>query len=224
MLVAMMKHFDIMLETVLRSTGPPTNFQCSVCHSEDGYIQCTHCFGSPFFCHRCLPLSHRRHPLHVIKAWNGTFFEDVSLFQFGIAFPLGHHGDTCPSTNSNVKSHFPDRTLSITDFAYYLSTSPSDAGCTTVVHDRGVFRVRFTKCVCPYRKELFLQYLELGFFPSTTDRVQTVFTTPCLQHFALDILECKTTAEGFYSKITRLTNDLFPQNTPVIKFSTCQIH
>jgi hypothetical protein len=43
----------------------------------------------------------------------------------------------------------------------------------------------------------------------------TVFTVEVLEHFHINVMECKTSAQGFFTKLRRLTNDAFPHAVPV---------
>ncbi|KAG1892058.1 hypothetical protein F4604DRAFT_1875513 [Suillus subluteus] len=57
--------------------------------------------------------------------------------------------------------------------------------------------------------------LRAGLFPASSTRPKTVFTFEVLDHFLIDTLECKTSARSFFEKLTRLTNNAFPDTVPV---------
>jgi hypothetical protein len=84
-----------------------------------------------------------------------------------------------------------------------------------VVHSSGVVEmcVRFCKCLgaAPEHEQLFMNRL----FPSTFDRPETVFTFDVLDCYAIDSMECKTSAQSFFEKLRRLTNNAFPDEVPV---------
>ncbi|KAG0696999.1 hypothetical protein DFH29DRAFT_1024097, partial [Suillus ampliporus] len=59
-----------------------------------------------------------------------------------------------------------------------------------------------------------LQLLRAGLFPASSTQPKTAFTFEVLDHFLIDALECKTSARSFFEKLTRLTNNVFPDTVP----------
>jgi hypothetical protein len=74
-------------------------------------------------------------------------------------------------------------------------------------------------CICPNGGVRDEQLLQAGLFPSSFKQIETVFTFSVLDEFLADNLECKTTAQQYYSKLQIITNRLFPDNVPVCDIS-----
>ena len=64
---------------------------------------------------------------------------------------------------------------------------------------------------CKFRAWIFCQRL----FPSTFDWPETAFTLDVLDYYGIDAMECKTSAQCFFQKLRRVTNNTFPDNVPV---------
>jgi hypothetical protein len=85
----------------------------------------------------------------------------------------------------------------------------------------GVFHHKLRWCCCPDVEPFYAQLLRLGLYPSSLERPGTAFTFSLLDYFHIDAVECKTSANNFYTKLRRLTNSLFPHKVPV---SACLHH
>lgn len=85
----------------------------------------------------------------------------------------------------------------------------------TLIHVNGVFEhcVRFCRCLgaMSEHEQLFKHRL----FPSTFDRPETAFTFDLLDYFSVDSMECKTSAQSFFQKLRRVTDNAFPDEVPV---------
>jgi hypothetical protein len=85
----------------------------------------------------------------------------------------------------------------------------------TVIHVNGVFElnVRFCRCqgAIPEHKQLLCHRL----FSSSFDRPETAFTLDVLDYYGIDAMECKTSAQSFFQKLRRVTNNAFPDEVPV---------
>jgi CxC2 like cysteine cluster associated with KDZ transposases len=112
----------------------------------------------------------------------------------GYVFNLGHpsSGRSCPDEGDL----FGDRRM-------------------TLIHVNGVFEhcVRFCRChgAVSDHEQLFAHRL----FSSTFDRPETAFTLDVLEYYGIDAMECKTSAQSFFQKLRRVTNDAFPDEVPV---------
>ncbi|KAF8260522.1 hypothetical protein EI94DRAFT_1773684 [Lactarius quietus] len=69
-------------------------------------------------------------------------------------------------------------------------------------------------CVCSHGGDKDVQLLRSGLFPATFKQIKTLFTFSVLEDFLTDNLECKTTAQQYYSKLQIMTNRIFPNNVP----------
>lgn len=85
----------------------------------------------------------------------------------------------------------------------------------TIIHVNGIFEhcVRFCRCLgaFPEHEQLFMHRL----FSSTFDRPETAFTLDVLDCYGIEATECKTSAQSFFQKLRRVTNNAFPDDLPV---------
>jgi hypothetical protein len=96
-----------------------------------------------------------------------------------------------------------------------VRTSELGNPLVTMVHQSGVFDMEVLFCICPNAAARDEQLLHAGLFPSSLKQIETAFTFSVLDDFLLDNLECKTTAQQYYSKLQHMTNRMFPENVPV---------
>jgi hypothetical protein len=89
----------------------------------------------------------------------------------------------------------------------------------TVIHVNGIFEhcVRF--CKCQNANSEHIQLFDHRLFPSTFDRPETAFTLDVLEYYGIDAMECKTSAQSFFQKLRRVTNNAFPEEVPVRSYS-----
>ncbi|KAH8990951.1 hypothetical protein EDB83DRAFT_2535058 [Lactarius deliciosus] len=93
-------------------------------------------------------------------------------------------------------------------------TAQSGNPLITMVNQTGVFEMEVLFCVCPNAGTNDEQLLQAGMFPSTFRHIETTFTFSVLDDFLANNLECKTTAQQYYSKLQSITNRMFPDNVP----------
>lgn len=178
---------------ILNLELPPLNLTCHSCPAEGRY-RCLDCYGALWFCRGCLLRAHRQHPFHRPQEFKEGSFEKMSLSDLGYVFILGHSlaSGCCP----DEENFFADRRV-------------------VLIHINGIFEhfVRFCKCLgsLPEHEQLFNHRL----FPSTFDRPETAFTLDVLDYFGIDAMECKTSAQSFFQKLRRVTNNAFPGEVPV---------
>ncbi|KAK7678330.1 hypothetical protein QCA50_018678 [Cerrena zonata] len=84
----------------------------------------------------------------------------------------------------------------------------------TIVDITGIHHLPTRVCTCNPITDTFVQFLRLGLFPVTHERPQTVFTFRVLEDYDLNNLQTKSSAQGYYSKLKRLTDDCFPHLVP----------
>ncbi|KAH9011855.1 hypothetical protein EDB84DRAFT_1278907 [Lactarius hengduanensis] len=80
----------------------------------------------------------------------------------------------------------------------------------TIVDRSGIFKMEAVFCVCSEKDNQDEQLLQSGLFPATFKQIRTLFTFSVLDDFLNDNLECKTTAQQYYSKLQSLTSRMFP--------------
>jgi hypothetical protein len=94
-------------------------------------------------------------------------------------------------------------------------TAPSGNPMLIVVDRSGIFDVEMLFCVCSEQDDKDEQVLRSGLFPATFKNIKTLFTFSVLDDFLKDNLECKTTAQQYYSKLQSTTSRMFPNIVPV---------
>ena len=195
-----MRHEKLYLNHLLNLEMPPTNPTCSTCNHSEAAFQCLDCYGSHWWCQSCLIKCHVQHPFHRPQQWKDGSFENVSLCNLGYVFILGHSssGLCCPE-DDNL---FGDQSM-------------------TLIHVNGVFEHCICFCRCQgaisEHEQLFCHRL----FPSTFDRPETAFTFDVLDYYGIDAMECKTSAQSFFQKLRRVTNNAFPDIVPVCSSLIC---
>jgi CxC2 like cysteine cluster associated with KDZ transposases len=187
-------YMDSYLGHLLDLELPPTISSCVICSNDSAKYRCLDCYGPHWWCQSCLIESHSLNPFHRPQQWKDGSFENVSLCDLGYVFSLGHSGSAGPCPDHGAM--FGDRRI-------------------TIVHVNGIFEhyVKFCKCEGAFseHEQLFTKRL----FPSTFDRPETAFTLDVLDYYGIDAMECKTSAQSFFQKLRRVTNNAFPDEVPV---------
>lgn len=83
-----------------------------------------------------------------------------------------------------------------------------------VVDITGVHHLATRACICEPSHDLYLQYLQSGLYPISQEQPQTVFTFRVLEDYNITNLESKASAQSYYAKLRRLTDDSFPSLVP----------
>ncbi|KAF8259676.1 hypothetical protein EI94DRAFT_1614829 [Lactarius quietus] len=201
--------------------GRPSTPRCSICNDKFE-VKCMDCFGAPLFCKRCCVIKHRHSPFHRPLLWTATHYTPVSLHSLGFILFVGHDGSPCPQT---CPAHIPGISDTLFDLLESFIdsgdnspnrtyTAPSRNMMLTIVDQNGVFEHEVIFCVCSeddIKDELLLHG---GLFPATFKSIKTVFTFSVLDDFLRDNLECKTTAQQYYSKLQSTTSKMFPNLVP----------
>lgn len=231
-----MQYRDRFLDCLVAKETMPTACSRGCPNNADGnktvFWRCDDCSGHPIYCTSCCALQHAANPLHRVTRWNGTCWEQAALRDTGVVVHFGHGGLPCP-VDENIldedefdleDSENPDPlTQTRMEFARLFATSyqhspdqrPVNARRLRVVHDNGVHHVWAQYCTCSSCPPDPIQVLSYGWFPSSFERVKTVFTTHVLSSFRLESLECDTAANKFWTKIQRLTSWIAPDSIPV---------
>jgi hypothetical protein len=85
----------------------------------------------------------------------------------------------------------------------------------TIINCQGVFQMDVLFCACSNGRSRDEQLLKEGLFPATFKKIETLFTFTVLNDFLADNLECKMTAQQYYSKLQSMTSNTFPDNVLV---------
>ncbi|KIJ30133.1 hypothetical protein M422DRAFT_134696, partial [Sphaerobolus stellatus SS14] len=154
---------------------------------------CIDCDTSGLYCTACLMQSHTRSPLHRVKTWNGTYFEESSLASAGLTLKLGHDPALCDSRKAKNHSHL-----------------------MTVMDTNGLHNVRLTWCRCYGFSQLGRELLRLQWVLATLVRPGTAFTFRVLKHFQMLSHVARTTPWDFCNAIQRITDNIQPDLLPDI--------
>ncbi|KAI9434164.1 hypothetical protein H4582DRAFT_1818929 [Lactarius indigo] len=212
---------DRYLHVLLEMEGRGRSDKCSMC-SKKPEIKCPDCFGPLLFCKDCCLEAHRNSPFHRPLLWNATHYTPVTLHSLGFVLCIGHGGMPCPRTPEGPSTNpdISDRLFDSLDMSPDSNDSDSsrvrtaDSGnpLFTVVDRSGIFDMEVVFCICPGMDNIGEQLLQSRLFPSTFRQIETLFTFTVLEDFILDNLECKTTAQQYYSKLQSMTSKMFPNN------------
>ncbi|KAG1842632.1 hypothetical protein DFJ58DRAFT_665743, partial [Suillus subalutaceus] len=188
---------DLYLDIILKSEQFVHAGVCKTCQSAEATFSCATCTGDHSRCRPCLIKSHRSLPFHKIQSWISKCFKDVTLAD------QGHGGESCPRYGASQLCDSEIEAL------------PHDTTPVAIIHSSGVFTHNIAWCHCPgSNSQQHLQLLRAGLFPASSTQPKTAFTFEVLDHFLIDALGCKTSARSFFEKLTRLTNNTFPDTVP----------
>ncbi|KAH8976968.1 hypothetical protein EDB86DRAFT_2819419 [Lactarius hatsudake] len=215
------------LHMLLEMESHPSSSKCSLCYGH-GDIKCPNCIGTPLFCKSCCVKAHRHSPFHRPLhyrplLWTATHYTPVSLHSLGYVLFFGHAGEPCPQTLPistapiilDTLFDHPDIPLDPVDmFPDQVQREPSGNQMLTIVDRSGIFEMEAVFCVCSETDNQDEQLLQSGLFPATFKQIRTLFTFSVLDDFLNDNLECKTTAQQYYSKLQSLTSRMFPSLVP----------
>lgn len=216
-------HREAYLACLLEREAPPLNRQCTRCHSAEGDWRCLECYGCPVTCQECCQISHSTIPLHRVEKWSGDFFSPAWLNDAGVRIWLGHQGKQCAQAAETESREHASPELEVRDqpespVAPQPVFTPTFARATeivVIVDVTGVHEIGVGWCSCPNATSPDKQLLAMGLYPGSTLRPRTAFTFRVLDDFLLTNKECKTSAMSYYSKLTCVTNNAFPDRVPV---------
>ena len=130
--------------------------------------------------------------LHHIQRWDNTHFVQTSLGKLGLVIFLGHDMRRCPNAPIN-----------------------SNSRPFVTVHTNGIHIIDINFCFCNDATDDLYQLTSAGLFPATTDKPETVFTFTMLKDFHAHTLASKKSAYDHFFALRKLTNNAFPDRTPV---------
>ena len=185
---------------------------CQMCGASNAAFRCLDCFSCGPFCQSCVIHQHEHNILHklqvilylflwvahnnpILQKWNGSFFDDVSLFELGVLHQLGHDvGDPC--------------------------RLPSDPITITLFDISGVHTVRIVYCFCSDRMDpatRHCQLLRIRWFPATWTRPSTAFTFRLLNFLHKLQTQSKVNLYDFYVSLVSITNAA-GMKPPMVRF------
>ncbi|SJL18909.1 uncharacterized protein ARMOST_22511 [Armillaria ostoyae] len=174
------------LEELVRRKGRGGNSPstCPTCHNGIPLFRCTECSASRLECQNCCVRRHETMPLHIVRQWNGTFFQKTSLRDLGLRVQLGHEDGSRCLNPERGHVHF------------------------TVIHVNGLHEVAVDFCNCwltvPHRQQM----LRYEWFPATVLQPRSATTFQALDLFMACTLTGKMSAFDFYKAMTYLTDAL----------------
>ncbi|KAI6009026.1 hypothetical protein EDC04DRAFT_2610752, partial [Pisolithus marmoratus] len=168
--------------------------------------------------------------------WTGDFFEDSALHMTGLQLHLGHGGAPCPSASLNEGAPFSrhswqapadnqgDQTEDnrqdppsiddgewedVENIPLHLRP-PVGSKYLTIIDVTGVHFVLVRACQCSNADSYHMQLFRAKLCPSTFEKPSTAFTFSVLDDFLRDNVECGTSGMNYYSKLRRVTSNVFP--------------
>ena len=156
--------------------------------------------------------------------------------QTGLQLQLGHGGAPCPSAFANeppplggqsrpattgedgdqVKDDRQDTRAmddgeweDVDNMPLHL-WPPVGAKYLTIIDVTGVHFILVQACQCPNAASYHLQLFHAKLCPSTFEKPSTAFTFSVLDDFLRDNVECGTSGMNYYSKLRRVTSNVFP--------------
>ncbi|KAJ7159134.1 hypothetical protein C8R43DRAFT_1124766 [Mycena crocata] len=93
---------DLWMLTTVDKDVPGPAAHCGRCKTNlwsttDGgtcFFSCKACSGE-IFCYACCVMDHRENPLHFLKEWTGTTWQNITLADISFIHQLGHSGLDC---------------------------------------------------------------------------------------------------------------------------------
>ncbi|KAH6905921.1 hypothetical protein BKA70DRAFT_1430348 [Coprinopsis sp. MPI-PUGE-AT-0042] len=209
------------LGEVIERDGLPLTPTCSQCRRDlaaQHIWRCKDCLGLSLFCTVCCKNEHRRNPFHRVEVWNQTHFRPSWLWRAGVMLSLCSSG-ACNSETEGEGSSFTEAPPPVNATNGTYGAKPEgrfvEGACVlVVVHTNGIHHIPCQFCECEGHPDEDVQLLRMGFYPASHKEVRTVFTFALLDQHLLENLECYTSSMHFYSKLRRLTNEIFPKKTP----------
>ncbi|KAK7000635.1 CxC2 domain-containing protein [Favolaschia claudopus] len=157
--------------------------RCAVCGSSGDIrlFKCEDC-GQHLQCESCCIEHHRRTPLHMVKEWNGRFWEQRTLADMGLVYQLGHGGFPCL---------YPD-----TPRKMVVIEAP-------VIHQ---IRVAFCKCSKADCADNLEQLLRNAWYPATVTDPGTCATFRSLESFRLYNVVGNLNVHDYITALERMTD------------------
>lgn len=225
------KHRQSYIFELIRLEAPPQDRRCTLCNKPGGAYRCRDCYHPSFYCTSCCLSTHAEEPYHRIQRFNGEYFERYDLDKLGVLIDIRPHSGECVYNKAGVSGlhgTYNDNWDSDDDETFgqesdvfqsipNVNTPHQSIGTRrmVIVSSTGICNRSVRFCTCTNASDKHIQLLRFRLYPATSHTPTTAFTFEVLDHFRLDALECNTAALGFMSKLTRMTNEVFPSTVPV---------
>ena len=202
---------------ILHEEEAPHSEECRCGHA--GEYQCQDCSNTLLWCKECCLRSHQFLPTHRISQYTSGGWEKSSLAEIGHIWYLGHNGLPCQQQpNETVGTWVEDPVADEMDIDSGTKHSTACEESYTqimVVDTNGIVLHNFHFCTCTNAESEVDQLCRAHLFPSSYNRIQTVFTFRVLDEYLVDSTECKTSGNAFWSKLQSRTEFAFPEEVPV---------
>jgi len=114
------------------------------------------------------------------------------------------------------------------DTPHFLPRPPPVDGAgnkfITVVHTNGFHSLPVVWCACPeHLHDHDFQLLDQHLYPTSYDRIETVFTFSCLDDHRYNYLECKSSNYQYHNKLWRWTCPQYPDAAPNWYKELCRV-
>ncbi|KAJ6494502.1 hypothetical protein C8R45DRAFT_1135355 [Mycena sanguinolenta] len=167
--------------------------RCAECRKSGGNVhRCQDCLTGALFCTSCIVSLHADNPFHVVKKWNGSYFEHHTLKDLGLRpyVELGHkRGELCPGTLArSAEEHQNKNTFCVVD-------------------SNGIHEVVLDFCTCGKAQSPATQLLRARLYPATMLHPSSAATFRVLRQFHMQSFESKCSAYEFYNALARQTNN-----------------
>jgi hypothetical protein len=228
-----LSHRQSYLFEIIRLEAPPSDRKCTKCKHGAGTIRCRDCCHAHFYCTSCCLSIHAVQPYHRIQRFNGHYFEKCDLDELGLAIDIRPHTGGCVYNPSSGQAHRGVHSEDESDWGDDDETIGPEQGDfhsipniqithqgigvrrMVIISSMGICKRSVQFCTCSNAPKKDIQLLRCRLFPATATIPSTAFTFEVLDHFRLDSLECNTAAMKFMTKLTRMTNEIYPSKVPV---------
>ena len=158
--------------------------------------------------------------------WNGHFFEQSDFLAHKVELSLCYHPGDC-SLDFHTSDIEAISDLDISDDgdgpldehgwqeSFKRGTHSQSQSNLIIVMSTSIFKRSVRWCHCANSLDKYVQLLHVRLFLASFKNPQTAFTFEVLDHFWVDVLECKMVAMTFMHKIQWISNEAFPSDVPV---------
>ena len=94
----------------------------------------------------------------------------------------------------------------------------------TLVHTNSFHSLPVVWCACPgHSNDQDVQLVNQHLYPTSYNRIKTVFTFSCLDNHRYEYLECKSSNYQYHNKLRQLTCPQYPDAAPNWYKELCQV-
>ncbi|KAK6984260.1 hypothetical protein R3P38DRAFT_3375115 [Favolaschia claudopus] len=183
--------------------------KCAGCtaSASDAVFRCRDCFTEAPFCKSCVVTEHTDNPLHRVEFWNeqnffetesGTLLKRAKAAEEGARRAAEERAPDEDGLGVDGEGESEEPTAA-------TGKHPRNDFC--IVDSNGVHEVGLDFCSCASAEDHDIQLVRARLYPATTTNPATAATFRVLRDFHLLSLEAKCSANYFYNKLARHTNN-----------------